>query len=60
MLDLVPDGGLGLAISHTPLVERAALGLLGLEVEPMRECEGLLITRSDDERIAIEELRLDR
>jgi hypothetical protein len=39
-------------------VERAAVGLLGLEVEPMRECEGLLITRSDDGRIAIDELRL--
>jgi len=60
LLDQIPDGGLGLAISHTPLVERAALGLLGLEVEPMRECEGLLIVLSDDGRIAIEELRLDR
>jgi phosphohistidine phosphatase SixA len=60
LLDQVPDGGLGLAISHTPLVERAAVGLLGLEVEPMRECEGLLITRSDDGHIAIDELRLDR
>ena len=60
LLDQVPDGGLGLAISHTPLVERAAHGLLGLEVEPMRECEGLLITRAADGAIAIAELRLER
>jgi phosphohistidine phosphatase SixA len=58
LLDQVPDGGLGLAISHTPLVERAALGLLGREVEPMRECEGVLIVRADDGSIAIDELRL--
>jgi phosphohistidine phosphatase SixA len=58
LLDRVPDGGLGLAISHTPLVERAALGLVGREVEPMRECEGLLITRDDDGRLTVDELRL--
>jgi phosphohistidine phosphatase SixA len=58
LLDQVPDGGLGLAISHTPLVERAAFGLLGLEVDQMRECEGLLISRSDDGGLTIDELRL--
>ena len=58
LLDQVPDDGLGLAISHTPFVERAALGLTGKEIAPMRECEGLLITRSDDGTISVEELRL--
>jgi phosphohistidine phosphatase SixA len=58
LLDRVPDGGLGLAISHTPLVERAALGLVGREVEPMRECEGLLIKRDDDGKLTFDELRL--
>ena len=58
LLDQIPAGGLGLAISHTPLVERAAFGLTGREVEPMRECEGLLITRADDGALTIEELRL--
>jgi phosphohistidine phosphatase SixA len=58
LLDRVPDGGLGLAISHTPFVERAGFGLVGREFEPMRECEGLLITRDDDGRITVEELRL--
>jgi phosphohistidine phosphatase SixA len=58
LLDQVPDGGIGLAISHTPLVERAAAGLTGLTVEPMRECEGLLITRADDGSLTVDELRL--
>ena len=58
LLDQVPDGGIGLAISHTPLVERAAAGLVGRTVEPMRECEGLLITRADDGSLTVDELRL--
>ena len=58
LLERVPDGGRGLAISHTPLVERAALGLTGDVVEPLAECEGILVS-FDDGSIAIEELRLD-
>ncbi len=58
LLEQVPEGGRGLAISHTPFVERAALGLTGHEVEPMRECEGLLITLRDDGDIEVQELRL--
>ena len=58
LLDQVPDGGIGLAIGHTPLVERAAFGLTGVEVDQMRECEGLLITR-DGGRLTVEEIRLD-
>jgi phosphohistidine phosphatase SixA len=58
LLDQVPDDGIGLAISHTPLVERAAAGLTGREVEPMRECEGLLIARADDGTLTVDELRL--
>jgi hypothetical protein len=53
----VPDGGRGLAISHTPFVERAAFGLTGDEVAPMRECEGILVTAEDD-HIGVAELRL--
>jgi phosphohistidine phosphatase SixA len=58
LLDQVPDDGIGLAISHTPFVERAAAGLTGRTVEPMRECEGLLITRADDGALTVEELRV--
>jgi hypothetical protein len=59
LLERVPEGGTGLAISHTPLVERAGLGLRGSRPEPMSECEGLLITLRDDGSIGLEELRLD-
>jgi hypothetical protein len=38
-------------------VERAALGLTGRTIEPLSECEGILITQHDDGRIEIEELR---
>ncbi len=58
LLDQLPEGGIGLAISHTPLVERAAFGLTGVEVAPLRECEGILIRRADDGTITVEELRL--
>jgi phosphohistidine phosphatase SixA len=57
LLDRVPPGGCALAVSHSPLVERAALGLTGRDVEPMAELEGLLITQSDDGAIAVEEIR---
>ena len=60
LLDQMDDGWTGLAISHTPLVERAALGLTGREVGPMAELDGLEITRSDDGRIDVVELRRPR
>jgi len=56
LLGRLPAGGRGLAISHTPLVERAAEGL-GFEVAPMAECEGILVTQHDDGQIEVEELR---
>ena len=58
ILDQIPDGGLALAISHTPLVERAAFGLTGREIAPLSECEGIMVTRHDDGQITVEELRL--
>ena len=58
LLDQLPEDGIGLAISHTPLVERAAFGLTGVEVAPLRECEGILVCRDDDGTITIEELRI--
>lgn len=58
LLDQLPHDGTGLAISHTPLVERAAFGLTGREVAPMRECEGILVTRDDEGDISVLELRL--
>lgn len=57
LLDAVPEGGRGLAVSHTPLIERAVLGLAGRKIEPLRECEGVLLTRTDEGELRIEELR---
>ena len=58
LLEELPDGGRGLAISHTPLVERAALGLTGDEIDPLGECEGILVTLSDDGAVRVEEIRI--
>lgn len=58
LLDQLPHDGTGLAISHTPLVERAAFGLTGVEIAPLRECEGILVRRDDDGVVTVEELRL--
>jgi phosphohistidine phosphatase SixA len=60
LVDGVPDGGRGLAISHTPLIERGVLGLLAREIEPLGECEGVVLSKRDDDS-AVElqtELRL--
>ena len=58
LLDAVPDGGRGLAVSHTPLIERGVLGLVGLEIGPLAECEGVLLTRTDDgSEVRADELR---
>jgi phosphohistidine phosphatase SixA len=58
LLDRVPDGGNGLAISHTPFVERAMQGLTGDEPAPFAECEGIAVTLDDAGRVKVEEVRL--
>lgn len=59
LLDAVPDDGHGLAISHTPLIERAVLGLTAREIETLAECEGVLLTKEHDEApVEVQELRL--
>ena len=58
LLQEVPDGGRALAVSHTPFVERAMVGLTGREPSPFSECEGILVTVDDDGRLEVEELRL--
>lgn len=58
LLDAVPDGGRGLAVSHTPLIERAVLGLAAREIEPLAECEGVLLSRaSEDDPVEVGEIR---
>jgi phosphohistidine phosphatase SixA len=57
LLDQMTAGQVALAVSHTPLVERAAFGLTGREVEPMAELEGVVIELRDDDTIAVSEIR---
>lgn len=57
LLAAVPEPGRGLAVGHTPLIEKAVRGLTGLEVEPLSECEGVLLTEEGGD-IRVEELRL--
>jgi hypothetical protein len=57
LLDAVPNGGIGLAVSHTPFVERAMIGLTGREPEPFAECEGIRVTLVDGGAIEVEEIR---
>ena len=57
LLAAVPEGGVGLAVSHTPFVERAMTGLTGREPAPFAECEGIRVTQTEDGRIEVEEIR---
>jgi len=56
LLARVPEGGRGLAVGHTPLIERGIEGLTGRTIESLGECEGALLT--DDGRIEVRELRI--
>jgi phosphohistidine phosphatase SixA len=58
LLERVPNGGRAIAFSHTPIVEHAVFGLTGREIEPLGECEGVLLTQQDDGAITVGELRL--
>jgi broad specificity phosphatase PhoE len=49
VLTHVPDGGRGLAVGHSPLIEAAVYGLAGQIIEPLRECEGVLLREEDGE-----------
>ncbi len=59
LLDAVPEDGRGLAVSHTPLIERGVLGLVAREVAPLGECEGIVLTKGGDGApVEIAEIRL--
>jgi broad specificity phosphatase PhoE len=58
LLASVPEGAVGLAVSHTPFVERAMTGLTGRDPKPFAECEGIRVTMQDDGSLDVEELRL--
>jgi broad specificity phosphatase PhoE len=47
ILDQVPEGGRALAIGHSPLIEGAVFGLTGQVIEPLKECDGVLVEEDD-------------
>jgi phosphohistidine phosphatase SixA len=58
LLASVPEGGVGLAVGHTPFVERAMTGLTGREPTPFAELEGIRAILHDDGSLDVEEIRL--
>ena len=57
ILDAIPEGGRGLAVGHTPRIEKAVKALTGQEIGPLAECEGVLLEKEDDEIRLVEEYR---
>lgn len=58
LLTSVPDGGRGLAIGHSPLLEAAVYGLIGEVIGPLSECEGVLLEEEGGEITLSREYRL--
>jgi broad specificity phosphatase PhoE len=55
----LPDGVRGLVVGHSPLIEAAVYGLLGTVVDPLRECEGVLLVENGGALRLDRELRLE-
>lgn len=55
----VPEGARGLAIGHSPLIEAAAFGLTGRVLEPLDECEGILLEDDGGQILLANEYRLE-
>lgn len=60
LLSEVPEGGRGLAVGHSPLLEAAVFGLSGEVIEPLSECEGVLLEEDAGEIRLVREYRLER
>jgi broad specificity phosphatase PhoE len=43
LLAEIRDGGRGLAVGHSPLIEAAVFGLTGTVIDPLAECEGVVV-----------------
>ena len=57
LLDAIADGGRALAVSHTPIVEKATEGLTARRIEPLAELDGVRLTIGEDGSIDVRELR---
>jgi broad specificity phosphatase PhoE len=49
LLTHVPEAGRGLAVGHSPLIEAAVHGLTGQVIDPLKECEGVLLEEDGGE-----------
>lgn len=53
LLASLPEDGRALAVGHSPLIEAAVFGVTGHVIEPLQECEGVLLEQDDDGRIRL-------
>jgi broad specificity phosphatase PhoE len=56
LFERVPEGGVALAVGHTPLIEAAVYGLTGEMIEPLAECEGVAIDRPGPDEYKLRKL----
>ena len=56
LLAELPEGSYALAIGHSPLTECAVYGLTGKLLEPLKPCEGVLITEHKGPRLDVERI----
>jgi broad specificity phosphatase PhoE len=49
LLAPLPVDGRALGVGHSPLIEAAVFGLTGRVIEPLRECEGVLLEEDGGE-----------
>jgi broad specificity phosphatase PhoE len=57
LLVAVPGGARGLAVGHSPLIEAAVYGLTGDVIEPLAECEGILLEEDGGDILLTQEYR---
>jgi len=57
LFDRVPEKGRALGVGHSPLIEAAVYALTGVIIEPLSECEGVVLVRQDPGEFRLEELR---
>lgn len=60
IIDQIPDGGKALVIGHSPIIECLVYGITGELIDPLKECEGVILEISNDGRHVklVKEIRL--
>jgi broad specificity phosphatase PhoE len=53
LLASLPGDGRALAVGHSPLIEAAVFDITQRVIEPLRECEGVLLEQDDDGQIGL-------